>query len=72
MNNDPIQEFFLRIADEGRALGAIVRCESHGVIAMVHPRHAKEEEQQPGLPLSVEDRTEGRKGGQGVGQSAQQ
>lgn len=64
MKKDAIQEFFDRTAVEGRALGALVRCESHGVLAMVHPRHGQEEEQSS-LPLPVEDRPEGREGGQG-------
>lgn len=71
MPTDPIQEFFERTAAEGRALGAIVRCEAYGVLAMVHPRHGQEEEQSS-LQLSVEDRPEGREGGQGSGKGAQQ
>ena len=71
MPTDPIQEFFERVAREGRALGAIVRCEGYGVLGMVHPRHGTEEEKQPGLPLPVENRQEGRHGGEGEGQSSQ-
>ena len=72
MTTDPIQQFFERVAVEGRALGAIVRCEAYGVLSMVHPRHASEEEKQPGLPLPVENRQEGRHDGEGSGESPQQ
>ena len=54
MPTDPIQEFFERIAKEGRELGALVRCEAYGVIAMVHPKHATEAEKQPVLPIGTE------------------
>lgn len=54
MAKDIYQEFLEECAAKGRSLGLIVRCESHGVLAMVHPKHATEAEKQPALPLPSE------------------
>lgn len=59
MAKDIHQEFLEECAAKGRALGLIVRCESHGVLAMVHPKHATEAEKQPALPLPTEARLYG-------------
>ena len=57
------------LAAQAREGGLIIRCESYGVLAMMHPRHAQEEDKQPHLALPVEDREERRSGGQGIGES---
>lgn len=49
-----LQAWMEGVAKEARDLGLIVRCESHGVLAMVHPKHATEAEKQPALPLPSE------------------
>lgn len=54
MAKDVYQQFLDDTAAKGRELGLIVRCESHGVLAMVHPKHATDAEKQPALPLPSE------------------
>lgn len=54
---DAHDQLLQRLAQEARVGGLIVRCESYGVFAAMHPRHARPEDIQPGLSLTTEPPT---------------
>jgi hypothetical protein len=50
MEKDAFTLLLEKLAAEARAGGLVVRCEEHGVLGIVHPRHGPKVEQ-GGLPL---------------------